>query len=38
MTSAPSPVADIQLKDLGIEVRPDVDPEKEHEGDENLTE
>ncbi len=28
MTSAPSPVADIQLKDLGIEVRPDVDPEK----------
>lgn len=38
MTSAPYPVADAQLKDLGIEVRADVDPEKEHEGDENLTE
>ncbi|WP_179395497.1 aspartate--tRNA ligase [Lacticaseibacillus absianus] len=37
MTKAPYPVADNQLKDLGIEVRAGVDAEAAHAGDEDLT-
>ncbi|KRN22203.1 aspartyl-tRNA synthetase [Lacticaseibacillus camelliae DSM 22697 = JCM 13995] len=38
MTNAPTPVADVQLEDLGIQVRANVDPNAAHQGDENLTE
>lgn len=38
MTSAPTPVADAQLSDLGIEVRANVNPEAAHEGDGALKE
>lgn len=38
MTSAPTPVADAQLADLGIEVRANVDPDAAHAGDNELTE
>lgn len=38
MTNAPTPVADVQLQDLGIEVRAGVDPDSAHAGDDQLTE
>lgn len=38
MTSAPTPVADQQLSDLGIEVRANVDPDAAHAEDQDLTE
>ncbi|MFD1431831.1 aspartate--tRNA ligase [Lacticaseibacillus yichunensis] len=38
MTNAPTPVADVQLKDLGIEVRGGVDPDEAHAADDQLTE
>ncbi|WP_203624499.1 aspartate--tRNA ligase [Lacticaseibacillus sp. 866-1] len=38
MTNAPTPVADVQLEDLGIQVRANVDPNAAHQGDDELTE
>lgn len=38
MTNAPTPVADLQLQDLGIEVRAGVDPNSAHAADDQLTE
>ncbi|WP_369385574.1 hypothetical protein [Lacticaseibacillus camelliae] len=31
MTNAPTPVADVQLEDLGIQVRANVDPNAAHQ-------